>query len=113
MTPWLPCRFPAEAGGAREGALLPSPPPLKKGAGEDSRHSLSIPAPLFVGAGQGGGPADFLQKQGTKAHPHPGPPPLKKGAGEDSRHALSIPAPLLWGRVRVGGLLISCRSRGS
>src|SRR6266404_7188505 len=56
MTPWLPCRFPAEAGRDRdkvsraaEQRLTPPRPAPIEGAGEDSRHALSIPAPLLWG----------------------------------------------------------------
>src|SRR5260370_1063412 len=66
-----------------------SPPPFV-GAGEDSRHALSIPAPL-CGGRLGWGPADILQKQGaiettllarlSKASPPPRPAPIEEGGG--------------------------------
>src|SRR5712664_4026002 len=95
MTPWLPCRLPAEAGG--KGLPPPRPAPIEEGGGGRFTACAFYSRPPSMGAGQGGGPVDFLQKQGAIETGFlvrlgkGSPPPRPLSGGHISEELLAVP----------------------
>src|SRR5882724_11128237 len=105
MQGWGACRFPAEAGGIR------------------GRVVSCHPRPPFVGAGQGGGPVDFPQKQGAIETGFlvrlgkGSPPPRPLSGGHISEELLAVPRfspspPWRARAIAFAKVVLVCRARG-